>query len=363
MLQRSILEPAVPSIAIPAVLLSVPAIIFQVRAKNFPASLLLIGLALLDIRHATNTLAFYGERYDAWDGYIFCPVDIRLRQALYIALLGATACIFRQLASAVRTDRIGYMRSKRQNIAHWTFELTLCFLLPATQAALVQVVTSVYATMPVVGCWFRLPRTWFTIIVLGILPLLITCIATTFCVLALYRLVCHRIEVANVILTSAASKRRYARLFFIASLGLVMGFVFCAVLVSFAIRFRNEMAFTMPTRFTHPPPEFNVPAKLTFLDDDVALIQILIDILLSYPAFILLGLDRQLYDLAKKWWLLWRRRRTETVGIPGSLEDHGMVQVNTTRLVATQRAHRTSSDIDLELCLGANFAERGNTRR
>ncbi|KPI36889.1 Pheromone receptor 1 [Cyphellophora attinorum] len=330
MVNRAILEPAIPTCAILALLLAIPPLINQIRAKNFATIIFVASLALLDIRHAVNAFAFYGTRSDTWDAPALCQVDIRARFALYVAIHGANACIFRQLSSAMRTDRIGAAKTRCEKITLWAFDIALCVALPVINIAILQLaISSQYTIIPVIGCLARLPVAWKTVLVTTVVLSIDIVISAVFLGIIIWRLFRHRLQVDSLVLTSSASKRRFTRLCFLAVAG------FLADMTSIGLRlssFTDQpfVPFALPEGMVDLPGQ---TARWSLEGQQYEIVRVIVDIVMSYLAYWILGLDKQVTDVWR-WCVAFQiGLREHTSGRDEHHAEQGRVQRGVTTIV------------------------------
>lgn len=357
MINRPVLEAVIPPISLLAMLLSTLPLIAQVRAKSFPAIVVIGGLALLDVRHVVNTLAFYGGREASWDGHVFCDVDIKLRPGLYIVLFGAAACIFRRLANTVRTDRVGNMETKLEKLWRWLFDLTFCLVLPAVHTSIAHLALfSSYRYIPIAGCLPQATRTWRALIVAGSVPLVDVIVAISFCSITVYRLIRHRLDVGQLVLTSRNSKNAFIRLFIVALIGIGSNLFSVGSLLARYVS-KQGLAFSLADNITSNTKGLGAPVRDTLTGSEWDVAVVVIDIVASCAVFVLLGLDKEIVRIWKKCIRHRRERKGQEQGERRRVVEDGSSHAGNVRqgLRRSRTLPLGFDDIELELELGLSL--------
>lgn len=209
--------------AILSVVLCIPPLACQARSRNFPVIVLITTTIILNIQNASNALIWPSWQENAWDGRILCDIEVRFYAAMPVAAAGAVACILRQLANALRTDRVGASPSKRQRIRTWALDLTLCVVFPViTIATLHRVSLSRYKITRVLGCSPSVAFTWTAIALRLLWQPISTLIAVGYGGIIMFRLVRHRRNVSSVLAASGTNKDRHVRLLILSLGGLFL---------------------------------------------------------------------------------------------------------------------------------------------
>jgi pheromone a factor receptor len=203
-------------LALLAVFVAIPPMIIQLRAKNFPASILIIGITILNVQNLLNAVIWHSNNDDGWwDGKILCDIEVKLYLGIFQATDGAIASIFRQIAIILHPDHIGVSASPRQQKIRWIFELTLCVFLP------VYVMVGHYFTQrrrywirPTTGCITTFDTNYAAPFLTYLWPLVGALIGSTYCLISTIRLCKHRKQMSSVLSRpSGATASRYSRLF------------------------------------------------------------------------------------------------------------------------------------------------------
>jgi pheromone a factor receptor len=208
-----------------ALVLAIPILISQWRKRNFAVYVLVGGPLLLSLLNTINIFTWPWWHDNDWEGNILCDIEIKLYAGLPAAVTGAVACIFRQLANAVRGDRVADEQNIRAKIVSWTVDVSLC-VLPMTAAMTTQRIFAVrrYNLTVVVGCMPVLPRTHKAILLQNLWLQLPALIALVYCLIMSWRLWQHHRQTSRILSRSLFAQSRYRRLLILSGLWLVVIF-------------------------------------------------------------------------------------------------------------------------------------------
>ena len=220
--QGDLSPPAIilPLLASLACFLCIPPLIAHVTTRNLAATVLVAGIMIENVQNSVNALIWPRYPLDKkWDGQGLCDVEVKLYIGIGVAVSGATASIFRQLALILNTDRAFIIPSKRQKHIGFVFEVGLCLALPAYTMAVHYVVQpDRYYLIAVSGCVPSFYTSWVTYVLIFIWPVVVCSIGAGYCFLAIYRLIRYRRSVSSILSNSSTiTKSRYIRLFSLAS--------------------------------------------------------------------------------------------------------------------------------------------------
>lgn len=301
-----------PALAVLSLLLCIPPLVVQARLRHFPAIVLVASLLILNLQNALNAFIWPGWANNAWDGRVYCDIQIRFYSGLPVAIAGAVACLFKQLASAVRTDRVGAVATRSQRIWTWAFDLTLCILFPIIAMSTVYTASyGRYSIAPIIGCNYLFPLDW-TAFALQLMWLRIsTLVGSWYCTITIFRLVRHRRQVSGMIALSDVSKSRYVRLFLLSFSGIV-----CLLPMSLDLVIR--MILAQPSRNgyswaqTHPSDWADNIYRFAWRNLDGGELTVRwAQIAFGYPIFALLGLGKEARPLYRATLLrCWKRKKS-----------------------------------------------------
>lgn len=221
--QQEVLSPSaiiLPTLAVLACFLCVPPLVAHIIARNLAATVLVAGILIENIQNFINALIWPGyPLYNKWDGQGLCDVEVKLYIGIGVAISGATASIFRQLALILNTDKAFIIPSQKQKYTGLAFEIGLCLALPAYTMAVHYIVQpDRYYLIAVSGCVPSFYTSWVSYVLIFIWPVVVCLIGAGYCFLAIYRLIRYRRSVSSILSNSSTiTKSRYFRLFGLAS--------------------------------------------------------------------------------------------------------------------------------------------------
>jgi pheromone a factor receptor len=203
-------------LALLAVFAAIPPLIIHLRAKNFAASLLIIGLTILNSQNFINAIIWHSTDTDSWwDGKILCDIEVKLYLGVFQALGGAIASIFRQIAIILHPDHMAVAMSPRQRKTTWIIEIMLCIILPIyvmvghflTQRTRYWIQTSS-------GCLATIDLNYAAPFLTYLWLLVVSVIGSIYCVISIVRLYKHRKQMSSVLSrTPGITTSRFYRLF------------------------------------------------------------------------------------------------------------------------------------------------------
>ena len=216
-----------PILAAFAVLLCIPPLIFHLDARNFAATILVVGVCTSNVQNFINPIIWPRDTSTVtWKGQGLCDLEVKLDIGISSAIVGAMASIFRQLAVILDTDQATIVPSRTQRSRTWAFEGTLCIGLPIYIMCIHYIVQPYrYWLMAVYGCIPAYHSSWPTIVLVFICPIIVCLVGTSYSALAAIRLARYRRRISSILSSSSSiTKARYIRLFGLTSTLLLIYF-------------------------------------------------------------------------------------------------------------------------------------------
>jgi pheromone a factor receptor len=206
-----------------ALVLAILTLISQWQRRNFAIFVLAGSPLLLSLLNTINLFTWPFWRDNDWEGKILCDIEIKLYAGLPSAAAGAVACIFRQLADAVRGDRVADKQNTRSKIIKWTIDIVFCVFLPAA-AMVTQGIFAVrrFNLTVVVGCIPVLPSAQIIVLQQNLWLLLPALFALIYCLVMSWRLWQHHRQTSGVLPRSLFAQSRYRRLLILSGLCLLV---------------------------------------------------------------------------------------------------------------------------------------------
>ncbi|ETI23274.1 hypothetical protein G647_05073 [Cladophialophora carrionii CBS 160.54] len=290
-------------LALLAVLAAIPPLIVQVRARNFPASVLIAGVTILNIQNFVNAAIWHSlDTSRWWNGKILCDIEVKLYLGTTQAMGGAIASIFRQISIILHPTHIAVAPTPRQRQITLVIESILCIVLP------VYVMVGHYLTQRTrywvrlsSGCIATFDINYAAPFLTYLWPLVVSLIGSTYCLISILRLKQHRNQMASVLShTLGATTSRFYRLFALACTLLA---IYCPLsLVSFVQDIRIPMhKYSWPD--IHPPDwsERFILGQDTAQSERYIIVDRWAQVLTAYLAFLFFGLGQEATQMYKGW--------------------------------------------------------------
>ncbi|KAF2755954.1 STE3-domain-containing protein [Pseudovirgaria hyperparasitica] len=198
------------------VVVDIPPLIWHFKNRNIALFSLLLWLIILNLVTVTNALIWPTDDTSTWwDGQGLCDIQVRLLLAADYALSGSLVCIMQGLAKVMDTDRAVINQSRHDRIKKTTLDLTLCFGLPAALSILHLAIDQParYVILTVSGCTVPISYNWVTLVLIWLVPVLITSVASFYALTVMYRMYRYRRQFSALLERSRTTKARFIRLF------------------------------------------------------------------------------------------------------------------------------------------------------
>lgn len=210
---------AIPPLALLACIACIPPFVIQIQARNFAATILVLGIAILNLQNFINALIWASADPSTWwHGKILCDIEVKLYIGMGVAVDGAVASIFRQISVILDTERMTVTPSPRQRKVRLAIEIGLCIIIPTcVMAAHYLVQKERYWLRPSAGCTPSFDNNWVTTFLIYLWPVVSCVVGSAYCGISIYRLWRHRTEMASVLShTPGVTTSRFFRLFALA---------------------------------------------------------------------------------------------------------------------------------------------------
>lgn len=174
---------AVPALAFFATLLSIPPFIAHVKGRNLAAATLIFWVTIFNFFSFINALIWPTDDIGSWwNGAGLCDIEVKLQDAASVGGPGALACIFRQLAIILDTERTVLAPSRRQRRKTLALEIALCIAFPAWMFIAQYIVqTHRYYIFAIAGCNPVYDDSWLTIALIFIWPFVLSILDLYYC--------------------------------------------------------------------------------------------------------------------------------------------------------------------------------------
>lgn len=119
--------------------------------------------------------------YNWSTGFVLCDIEVKLLLAATFGIPGSLACIMRILARVLNTERTTLVPTRKQRCTESIITAVLCFGGPVYAVAIHYVVQpSRYYIMAITGCTVSLDRSWPTMALVVIWPVVLLLAAAYF---------------------------------------------------------------------------------------------------------------------------------------------------------------------------------------
>ncbi|KAK1093601.1 a-factor receptor [Friedmanniomyces endolithicus] len=224
---------ALATLSLLVILLLLSPMSWHLRNRNVGATFLVAWTILINLQTLINALLWPHDDIALWyNGAGLCDVEVKVQIAFSVAAPAALAAVLRALANALDTSRATLVKSRAQRIRDYVVDLSFCLGFPALQMLFHYIDQPTrYLLFGIAGCEASVSKTWVTILLMDVPPLLWTLVDSYYAILILVRLVRYRSTMSSILTASNLSKTRFLRLY-----------LFCIVLI---ITFVPLQAYTL----------------------------------------------------------------------------------------------------------------------
>jgi pheromone a factor receptor len=169
-----------PALALPAVLLDIPPMIWHFSQQNIAAGSLMAWVTLLNLMCFINPIIWPRDNMDDWwDGNVFCDVQARIQVGAVVALASCTAMIMRRLARVMDTRNITVVPSRNTRVREKSLEILWCWGYPIFMMVVYYIVQPVrYFIFGISGCYFAYDSSWPSLVLSYMWNPITMCFAT-----------------------------------------------------------------------------------------------------------------------------------------------------------------------------------------
>jgi pheromone a factor receptor len=166
-----------PIFAGTALILQIPALTWHIRTRNLAASFQIIWISLVLLFFVINPIIWPRDDYwNWWHGYGLCDIESRILVGASVGLPGSAMCIVRKLLVVLDPDA-NPVPTKAQRRRELFLDLFLCIGFPIIIMGLFYIVQAArYAIFTTVGCDWWIERTWASIVLVLMWPLILSVI-------------------------------------------------------------------------------------------------------------------------------------------------------------------------------------------
>jgi pheromone a factor receptor len=167
-----------PILSFFAIILEIAPFFWHLRNRNFGACWLIGWLFICQLFYFVNPMVWPRDDINNWwDGSGLCDIEARLFLASTIGIPGSTTCIIRRLARIMDTNKGVVVPSAAQRSLDTALDVLLCTGLPVLLMVVYYVVQPIrYFIYTTTGCDWALQRSWPSILLVSIWPLILAVI-------------------------------------------------------------------------------------------------------------------------------------------------------------------------------------------
>ncbi|KAG0129104.1 pheromone A receptor-domain-containing protein [Tuber indicum] len=191
---------------------------WHIRNKNTAAICLIVWITISNFLSFSNAIIWGGSGFDiytAWDGKIFCDIEVKFFIASGAGIVGSVVAIARNLARAM-SDKLSVIKTERVRRRELIQDLLLCLGLPVWMMAMHYLVQpSRYLLLATTGCTPTISYSWPSIPLILIWPPIISLVSAYYAGLVLARVHIYRQQFADILRSSNSglTTSRFIRLF------------------------------------------------------------------------------------------------------------------------------------------------------
>ncbi|PWW70796.1 fungal pheromone STE3G-protein-coupled receptor, partial [Tuber magnatum] len=191
---------------------------WHIRNGNTAAICLIVWITLFNFLSFSNAIIWGGSGFDiytAWDGKIFCDIEIKIFIASGAGMVGSVAAIARNLAR-VMSHKVSVIKTKRARRRELAQDLLLCLGLPIWMMTMHYFVQpSRYLLLATTGCAPTIGDSWPSIPLILVWPPIISLVSAYYAGLVLARVHRYRQQFADILRSSNSglTTSRFVRLF------------------------------------------------------------------------------------------------------------------------------------------------------
>ncbi|ORY09891.1 pheromone A receptor-domain-containing protein [Clohesyomyces aquaticus] len=215
-----------PVLALPAVLLDIPPLIWHISQRNIATWSIILWIVLANFFNFINPLIWPTDNVLGWwDGDVFCDIQVRIFVGFGIGLPTSTMMVMRRLAKVMDTHNITVAPTRSQRRREMVLEYLWCWGFPLVIIIAYYIVQPIrYWIFAISGCVAAYDRSWPSLAVSWAWAPIVVFVATYYAGLLVWRLHRYRQDFHRLIAARNTTKSRFMRLFILA-MGLIIIFL------------------------------------------------------------------------------------------------------------------------------------------
>lgn len=164
-----------------AIAASILPILWHIKTKNIASISLVLWIGIFNTISFTNAFIWGENIFTAWEGRVFCDIEIKFLIGAITGQIGACAAVTRSLANIMRDD-LPVMKTRAEKRRQMIVDLLLCYGIPSWMIGIHYIVQpDRYWLVQVTGCTPTVDNSWPSIVLVFIWPPIMALVAMYFC--------------------------------------------------------------------------------------------------------------------------------------------------------------------------------------
>ncbi|KAF2262111.1 STE3-domain-containing protein [Lojkania enalia] len=203
-----------PALALPAVILDIPPLIWHIWQRNIAAWSLILWLILMNLFNFINALIWPRDNLlKWWNGDGLCDVEVRIFVGSIVALPAAAAMVMRKLARVMDTRNMTVTTNSRTRLKENVLEILWCWGYPIFMMIVYYIIQPIrYYIFSIAGCVVAYHSSWPTAVLSTIWGPITMMVASVYAGILIYRLCIYRHEFRSLLSARRTTKSRFVRL-------------------------------------------------------------------------------------------------------------------------------------------------------
>jgi pheromone a factor receptor len=172
----------VATFSLPVILLILPPLSWHLRNRNIGAAMLVLWTLVINFLSFINALIWPNDDIVTWyNGAGLCDIEVKLQMGWSVAAPAGLACVLRGLAKAMDTKRVSLGKTQKEMRIEYAIDVAWCIGFPMLQMLFHYIVQyRRYYLFGISGCIPAVSKTWLTVPMIFVQPLIWTVIDAYF---------------------------------------------------------------------------------------------------------------------------------------------------------------------------------------
>lgn len=172
-----------PILSVFSIVIGIVPLVLHTKNRNYPMAVLISWFCLQNLFNIINAIIWPNDDMDSWwNGAGLCDVEVKLMSASHVGIPATLVPVFRNLALVLDTERAAMVPSKKQRWRNRFMNILFCAVVP-----FIAMLTSLiyqrrrYFLIGIVGCVNSYDRSFMSLILAYMWPLIISLISGWYC--------------------------------------------------------------------------------------------------------------------------------------------------------------------------------------